>query len=144
MTIKLDGLEVMVEADGEEIFPPWSRWPAIKYRVRITAEDGYVYEGPFWQHEPFYDAKGKRRPGIERDYEGVAWVCLDLMLTALRDPRYGQRGAATEALYDKWPSFGRESKARVAAIIAAAERLAPLLERNRTTIIEGSEQVDWW
>jgi hypothetical protein len=114
---------------------------------RITAEDGYVHQDWFWQQR---DAD--QDPESHRDYEGVAWVCLDQMLGHLEGPPFGhlegppfrEESPETEALYNEWPLWRRDFEARVTANHAAAKRLAPLLERNREVIIEGSEQVDWW
>ena len=86
---------------------------------------------------------GNRDPDAKRDYEGVAWVCLDLLLTA-RHPHFGERTSKQEEFENQWPSWRRERDAYVAATIAAARRLAPLLERNFAAIVAGSEQVDWW
>jgi hypothetical protein len=145
-TVSLDGLEIRVEADGEEIgVVPWDPKPHLKYRVRITAEDGYVHELPFWQdvslgpHE-----RDEQDPESQRDFEGVAWVCLDKLLSAATNPRFGKSHPQHEAWISQWPSYQRESEAWVAETIAVANRLGPLLERNAAAITEGNEQVDWW
>ena len=140
-SIKLDGLEVLVEADGEEILVPWISELALKYRVRVTAEDGYVHESSFWV-TPWDDEDGNTI--TTRDYEGVAWVSLTELFYASENPRFAEESKEEASYFNEWPSVQRKHHAYVDALAAAAKRLAPLLERNRAAIYEGTEKVEWW
>ena len=130
--IQLDGLEVEVEADG--VGPPLPYLDAsFKYRVRVRAEDGYVYEtSASW---------GDPTRGDKREYEAVGWlVLLDLWASRNLPPSPPNPWS----FLDRWlyRSAWRENAAHHEKHGEAARRLAHLLDRNGAKIEEADDQYE--
>lgn len=121
-TIRLDGLQVHVQADGEVPLgfmqltaadgSKRPSFPRFKYAVTITTEDGYRHQMAQLGGAVEYES------GI-RDFDAVAyWVLLHFQSIAF-DPRV--------------IIFGAEQ-------VEVAKRLEPLLDRNSAAIEAGSRE----
>jgi hypothetical protein len=121
-TIRLDGLEIHVEADGEVplgfthhtahdgVKRP--SLPRFKYAVTITTEDGYRYE------RSQTGGAGEFESGI-RDFDAVAYWVLNHFSSIAEDPRV--------------IIFGAEQ-------VEVAKRLEPLIKRNSAAIHAGYDE----